>query len=66
MYVAAFTMYVVMPLVLGSYWGVLVMVPLPALLAYRVLNEERLLREQLPGYAEYMENVRFRLVPYVW
>jgi protein-S-isoprenylcysteine O-methyltransferase Ste14 len=66
MYVAAITMYIVMPLSLGSYWGLLAITPLPALVAYRILNEERLLRDQLPGYADYMTKVRYRLVPYVW
>jgi protein-S-isoprenylcysteine O-methyltransferase Ste14 len=66
MYVAAITMYLAMPLVLGSYWGLLAMAPLPALIAFRILNEERLLREQLPGYEEYTRRVRYRLVPFVW
>ena len=54
------------PLVLGSWWG-LMMVPLfVALLAVRVRIEERALIEGLPGYADYAARVRYRLVPGVW
>lgn len=51
---------------LGSWWGWL---PLPAMVAtimWRLLDEERLLAAGLPGYAEYRQRVRFRLVPFVW
>lgn len=54
------------PLLLGSWWG-LVMVPiLVALFAIRIGIEERTLREGLPGYADYTARVRYRLVPGVW
>lgn len=54
------------PLLLGSWWG-LVMVPiLAALFAIRIRIEERTLREGLPGYADYTARVRYRLVPGVW
>jgi protein-S-isoprenylcysteine O-methyltransferase Ste14 len=54
------------PLALGSYWG---LVPLGATLPFliwRLFDEERLLREQLPGYKEYQQKVRYRLVPQIW
>jgi protein-S-isoprenylcysteine O-methyltransferase Ste14 len=35
-------------------------------LAWRILDEEQLLKKDLPGYAEYMQKVRYRLVPYLW
>ena len=35
-------------------------------LAWRILDEEKLLKKDLPGYAEYARKVRYRLVPYVW
>ncbi|GMO15147.1 MULTISPECIES: methyltransferase family protein [Bradyrhizobium] len=54
------------PLLLGSWWG-LVMVPLLVLLfAIRIGIEERTLREGLPGYADYAARVRYRLMPGVW
>lgn len=54
------------PLLLGSWWG-LVMVPIfLALLAVRIRIEERTLRDGLPGYADYTVRVRYRLLPGVW
>lgn len=54
------------PLALGSYWGLVFLLPGVALLAVRLLDEERLLTEQLPGYREYTARVRYRLVPHLW
>ena len=54
------------PLLLGSWWG-LMMVPLfLVLFAVRIRIEERTLREGLPGYADYVTRVRYRLLPGVW
>jgi protein-S-isoprenylcysteine O-methyltransferase Ste14 len=54
------------PLALGSWWGLLVLtVSIPGLV-WRILDEEILLKKDLPGYAEYMQKVKYRLVPYVW
>jgi protein-S-isoprenylcysteine O-methyltransferase Ste14 len=51
---------------LESYASVLVLpVPLGFLLA-RIFIEEQTLRQTLPGYIEYMNRVRYRLIPYVW
>ncbi|MBR0702778.1 isoprenylcysteine carboxylmethyltransferase family protein [Bradyrhizobium diazoefficiens] len=55
-----------LPLLLGSWWG-LAMVPIfIALFAIRIGIEERILRDGLPGYADYAARVRYRLVPGVW
>ncbi len=54
------------PLALGSWWAlVFVLVTIPAL-AWRILDEEKLLKRDLPGYIEYTRKVRYRLVPYLW
>ncbi len=66
MYVGALIMSAGTPLALGSYWGLLALVPALALLAVRILDEEMALAQQLPGYRDYMRDVRYRLVPYVW
>lgn len=66
MYVGNVVMMVGMPLALGSYWGVLFVVPNVAVLIFRILDEEKLLIQQLPGYREYAQRVRYRLVPNVW
>jgi protein-S-isoprenylcysteine O-methyltransferase Ste14 len=54
------------PLALGSWWGMLVNVPMVAAIVWRLLDEERFLAEKLAGYVEYRESVRHRLVPHVW
>ncbi|SON61264.1 hypothetical protein MSIMFI_02769 [Mycobacterium simulans] len=54
------------PLALGSYWALLILVPGVLVLVFRILDEEKLLTEELVGYREYRQRVRYRLVPYVW
>lgn len=66
MYSAALIMSVGMPLALGSWWGLLMLVPGVFVLAWRLLDEEKFLRENLPGYTAYTQKVRWRLVPRVW
>jgi protein-S-isoprenylcysteine O-methyltransferase Ste14 len=54
-------------LALGSWWGLLVIVAMQVpVLVWRILDEERLLQRDLPGYGDYMRKVRYRLVPHVW
>jgi len=66
MYTANVIILVGLPLALGSYWALLFVVPGVGVLASRIGDEERLLREELPGYREYTTAVRHRLVPFVW
>ena len=66
MYMGAFFLLVGIPLSLGSLWGLFVIVlTLPALI-WRLLNEENFLVKNLPGYTEYQNTVRHRLVPFLW
>ena len=55
-----------MPLALGSLWGLAMLVPTILGLVVRLLDEERFLAKNLPGYAEYTHRVPHRLVPLVW
>ena len=66
MYVAVLMMYILSPLALGSYWAVLAVLPLPALIILRIKNEEKILIDKLSGYREYTQKVKYRLIPYVW
>ncbi len=54
------------PLALGSWWGLLVNLPVTAAIVWRLLDEEKFLLRELPGYAQYREKVKQRLVPHVW
>ena len=66
MYVAALVLFLGTPLALGSWWTLLLFPVFVAILAARILNEEKLLVRDLPGYVEYTRKVRYRLVPRVW
>jgi len=66
MYVGALIMVIGVPLALGSLWGLaIIALTLPALI-WRILDEEEMLNKDLPGYPQYAQKVRYRLVPYLW
>jgi protein-S-isoprenylcysteine O-methyltransferase Ste14 len=66
MYASA-TLYLVgTPLALGSYWGLVPIAAMLPFLIWRLIDEERFLAANLPGYAEYRKRVRRRLVPFLW
>lgn len=65
MYSGVFVMDLATPVALGSWWGMLPILGMP-LLVVRILNEEKALREQLPGYRDFCREVRWRLLPLVW
>lgn len=54
------------PLALGSYWGLVAVIPGVITLILRINDEEKLLREELDGYREYAQKARYRLVPLMW
>jgi protein-S-isoprenylcysteine O-methyltransferase Ste14 len=66
MYVGNLSMMLGIPLALGSYWGLLFVIPCMLVLVIRILDEEKLLTQELGGYSEYMQRVRYRLIPHVW
>lgn len=66
MYFVVTLLYLAIPVVLGSWWSLAVMSPCVLLLAARIINEEQVLLRGLPGYADYMKRVRYRMIPYVW
>ena len=66
MYAAALVMLLGIPIALGSSWGVLIVVAMLPVLIWRLLDEERFLARNLPGYAEYQRRVRYRLLPLIW
>ncbi len=55
-----------LPLALGSWWGLLTFIPITIVIVWRLLEEEKFLLENLPGYSEYRNRVSHRLVPYIW
>jgi protein-S-isoprenylcysteine O-methyltransferase Ste14 len=66
MYTGNVLMLVGLPLALGSYWALVFVIPGVGVLASRIRDEEKMLAAELGGYREYTQQVRSRLVPYVW
>ena len=66
MYAATVLLFLSMPLVLGSWVSFVLFLPYPILIAARIRNEERVLEQQLNGYAEYKLRVKHRMIPYIW
>ncbi len=66
MYTGGLVMLVGVPIALGSWWGLIAVPALAAVIVWRLIEEEKLLATSLPGYAEYCCRVKHRLVPFVW
>jgi len=66
MYSGGILMFLSIPLILGSYFGLFAFVPLVSFYVLRLLNEEKVLRQELPGYSDYCARTRYRLVPFLW
>lgn len=66
MYMAVVILFLSMPLVLGSLVSFVIMLGCIPILVKRIRNEEKVLEEGLPGYREYKQKVKYRLVPFIW
>jgi protein-S-isoprenylcysteine O-methyltransferase Ste14 len=66
MYAGVLVMLIGVPLALSSWWGLVILALVLPGLAWRIFDEEKLLKRDLPGYVEYVQKVRYRLVPYLW
>ena len=66
MYAATLLLFLSMPLVLASGMAFVIFLAYPAIIAKRIRGEEALLARELEGYSEYMQKVRYRLIPFVW
>ena len=66
MYAATVLMFLSMPIVLGSFYSLVVFLFYPVVIVVRIKNEEELLERELDGYREYKTRVKYRLIPFVW
>ena len=66
MYSVTLLLFLAMPLVLGSLQSLLIFLVYPFLIAKRIRHEEQFLAQELPGYREYQEKVKYRLIPFLW
>ena len=66
MYMATILLFLMIPLVLGSWYALIVFAFYPAIIIVRLKDEEDLLTRELPGYAEYKQKVKYRIITFVW
>lgn len=66
MYAVTLVLFLSMPLVLGSVLAFIVFLAYPFIIVKRIRNEEEVLLRELPGYGEYRQKVKWRLIPFIW
>ena len=66
MYFATLLMFIPIPLILGSFWGIIPFAFYPVIIIIRIVNEEKVLTDGLEGYSEYKKKVKYRLIPFIW
>ena len=66
MYAATILLFLMIPLILGSWYAFLVFLLYPVLISIRIRDEETLLEAELSGYREYKKQVKYRLLPFIW
>ena len=66
MYLATLFMFLPLPLILGSFWGLIPLASYIPLIIVRIIGEEKVLSEGLVGYSEYKQKVKYRLIPFIW
>ncbi len=66
MYAVTILLFLMIPLVLGSWYALVAFAFYPTVIVVRLLDEEDLLTRELPGYAEYKQKVKYRIIPFIW
>ena len=66
MYMATILMFLMVPLILGSWYAFIIFLAYPVVIAIRIKNEEKILSGQLEGYNEYKKKVKYRIIPFIW
>ena len=66
MYLATLFMFLPLPLILGSFWGLIPFSFYIVAIIIRIVNEEKVLLKGLDGYAEYKQKIKYRLIPFLW
>ena len=66
MYAVTILLFLMIPLVLGSWYALTVFAFYPAIIVIRLKDEEELLTKELAGYAEYKQKVKYRIIPFIW
>lgn len=66
MYSVTLLLFLSMPLVLGSIYSFVILLAYPFIIARRIKGEEAFLEQELEGYLEYKQKIKYRLLPFLW
>ncbi|WP_405268083.1 methyltransferase family protein [Methanobrevibacter sp.] len=66
MYTSTIFLFLSMPLILDSLFSFIIMLIYPIIIFFRIKNEEKVLENELEGYREYKEKVKYKIIPYIW
>lgn len=66
MYAVTLLLFLMIPLVLGSWYALIAFAFYPAIIIVRLKDEEDLLTRELPGYAQYKQKIKYRIIPFIW
>lgn len=66
MYTASIILFLATPIILGSLGSFLIFLIYPLIISRRIKNEEKVLEQNLPGYIEYTQKVKYRIIPFIW
>ena len=66
MYAVTILLFLMIPLILGSWYALIAFAFYPTIIIVRLKDEEALLTKELPGYAEYKQKVKYRIIPFIW
>ncbi len=66
MYSVTLLLFLSIPIILGSLYSFIIFISYPFIIAKRIKNEEQILTNELKGYTEYKQKVKYRLIPFIW
>ena len=66
MYSVTVGLFLMIPLILGSWYALIPFAFYPVIIIVRLLDEEKLLTQELAGYEDYKKKVKYRLFPFIW
>ena len=66
MYAVTILLFLMIPLILGSWYALIAFAFYPAIIIVRLKDEEELLTRELPGYNDYKQKVKYRIIPFIW
>lgn len=66
MYMATILLFLMIPVILGSWYALVIFACYPVIIVVRLKDEEELLSRELAGYADYKKKVKYRLIPFIW